>query len=212
MLAIDYDGLRDTPVATDPFAHVVVPRFIPPASLRAVLADLPPIAKRGSFPPDSLRLGPDARALVEALQGPTFRALVAERFDLDLADSPTMLTIRGRTEARDGRIHCDSIAKLVTILLYLNPGDGTFAGGGHEGHLRLLRGPDDIEDYAVEVPPTDGTLLVFPNGPTTWHGHRPFVGQRYAIQLNYMASDSLARSEMRRHRFSAFVKRLTAAA
>jgi hypothetical protein len=211
MLAIDYDRLRDTKVATDPFAHVVVPHFIPPEALRAVLVDLPPIAKRGSFPPGSLRLGPNAHALVEALQGPTFRAIVAERFDLDLTDAPTMLTIRGRTEARDGRIHCDSIAKRVTILLYLNPGDGAFAGG-HEGHLRLLRGPDDIEDYAVEVPPTDGTLLIFPNGPTTWHGHRPFVGQRYAIQLNYMASDSLARSEMRRHRFSAFVKRLTAAA
>lgn len=209
-LTLDYDALRTTPVATDPFAHVVVPRFVPPDSLRAVLADMPPIAKRGSFPAESLRLGPAARALSDEMQGPVFRSIVAERFGLDLRDAPTMLTIRGRTEARDGRIHCDSTAKRVTILLYLNPGDSGFAG--HEGKLRLLRGPHDLEDFAVEVPPVDGTLLIFPNGPTTWHGHHSFVGRRYAIQMNYMASDALARSELRRHRLSAFVKRLTAAA
>jgi SM-20-related protein len=62
------------------------------------------------------------------------------------------------------------------------------------------------------VPPVNGTLLVFPNSDTTWHGHKQFVGQRYAIQLNYMTADSLARSEIRRHKFSAFVKRLTRAA
>ena len=210
MLTIDYDKLRTTPLATEPFLHVVVPQFVPPGMLHGVLADLPPINKRGSFPPDSLRLGPQARVLVEALEGPTFREIVADRFKLDLSDAPTMLTIRGRTEARDGRIHCDSTAKRVTILLYLNPADGSF-NDGHDGRLRLLRGPTDIEDYAVEVPPTDGTLLIFPNGPTTWHGHHSFVGRRYAIQLNYMTSDGTARSELRRHRLSAFVKRLTAA-
>ena len=76
----------------------------------------------------------------------------------------------------------------------------------------LLRGPTDLEDFAVEVPPVNGTLLVFPNGPTTWHGHRRFVGQRYSVQLNYMTTDDKARSELRRHRISAFVKRLTQAA
>jgi SM-20-related protein len=32
------------------------------------------------------------------------------------------------------------------------------------------------------------------------------------VQLNYMTSDDKARSELRRHRFSALVKRLTQAA
>jgi SM-20-related protein len=64
----------------------------------------------------------------------------------------------------------------------------------------------------VEVPPVDGTLLVFPNGPTTWHGHKPFVGQRYVLQMNYMTTSTKAKAEMRRHHVSAFVKRLTRAA
>ena len=81
-----------------------------------------------------------------------------------------------------------------------------------DGCLRLLRGPDNLDDYVVEVPPVNGTLLVFPNGPSAWHGHRRFVGQRHSMQLNYMTTDTKARSELRRHRISAFVKRLTMAA
>lgn len=210
MIDLDFDRLRDTPVATDPFTHVVVPHFVPPAELDRVLADLPPLNKRGSFPPDSVRLGPAARDLMTAMEGPDLRAAIAERFGLDLAGAPTMVTLRGWTSERDGRIHCDSLAKRVTVLLYLNrPGD---AWSRQDGCLRLLRGPTDLEDYAVEVPPVDGTLLIFPNGPTTWHGHRQFVGPRYSMQLNYMTTDDKARSEMRRHRISAFVKRLTRAA
>jgi hypothetical protein len=210
MVDLDYARLRATPVASDPFPHVVVPQFVPPAALGQVLGDIPPLNKRGSFPPDAVRLGPAARALMTALEGSAMRAAIAERFALDLSDAPTMVTLRGWTSERDGRIHCDSLAKRVTVLLYLNrPGD---AWSRQEGCLRLLRGQDDLEDYAVEVPPVDGTLLIFPNGPTTWHGHRQFVGPRYSVQLNYMTTDQKARSEMRRHRISAFVKRLTRAA
>ncbi len=210
MIALNFDELSETPVETEPFPHLVVPGFVPPAALRDVLAALPPLNKRGSFPPDSVRLGAAARELVEQMEGDRLRDLIAARFDLDLDGAPTMLTLRGWTSDRDGRIHCDSTAKRVTVLLYLN--QETEAFGRQEGCLRLLRGPDDLEDYAVEVPPVNGTLLVFPNGASAWHGHRKFVGKRYSIQLNYMTTDQKARSELRRHRLSAFVKRLTMAA
>lgn len=209
-MELDYAALRAAPVATDPFPHIVVPDFVPREVLRGVFADLPPMARRGSFPLDALALGPQARALMDELEGPRLRQAIADRFGLALADAPTMVTLRGWTNERDGNIHCDSLAKRVTVLLYLNP--ATDAWAQHEGCLRLLRGPDDLEDYAVEVPPVNGTLLVFPNGPTTWHGHRRFIGQRYSVQLNYMTTDAKARSELRRHRLSAFVKRLTRAA
>ncbi len=209
MIQLDYAALRTTPVNSDPFAHVVVPGFLPADQLAAVTADLPPIEKGGSFPPGAVRLGPGARSLMEALEGPEMRQAIAERFDLALDDAPTMLTLRGWTREKDGRIHCDSTTKRVTVLLYLNR-EGAY--GDHQGCLRLLRGPENLEDYAVEVPPVNGTLLAFPNGPTTWHGHKTFVGQRYSVQLNYMTTDATARSELRRHKFSALVKRLTNAA
>ncbi len=210
MIELDFPALKSTPVNPDPFPHLVVPNFVPPAALAEVVRDLPPIAKGGSFPPEAVRLGPRAQALMAALEGLTMRDAIAERFGLDLRDAPTMLTVRGRTRDKDGRVHCDSTAKRVTVLLYLNPRTDAFAE--HQGCLRLLRGPDDLEDFAVEVPPVNGTLLVFPNGPASWHGHRRFVGERYSVQLNYMTTDQLARAELRRHRISAFVKRLTRAA
>lgn len=210
MITLDFARLAATPVATDPFPHVVVPWFVPPAALDAVRADLPALAKRGSFPVSSVRLGPNAAALMRAMEGPELRDAIATLFGLDLRDAPTMVTLRGWTDERDGQIHCDSRAKRVTVLLYLNRDADAFAR--QEGCLRLLRNGTDLDDFAVEVPPTNGTLLVFPNGPGAWHGHRRFTGPRYSIQLNYMTSDAKARSELRRHRLSAFVKRLAPAA
>jgi hypothetical protein len=178
--------------------------------LGQVVQELPALTKGGSFPTGGLRLGGAARALVAELESDRFRAAVAEKFGLALDNAPVMVTLRGQSREKDGRIHCDSTAKRVTVLLYLNP--DTEAWAKQEGCLRLLRSPDDIEDYAVEVPPVNGTLLVFPNGPTTWHGHKQFVGRRYVIQLNWMTTDDKARYELRRHKVSAFMKRLTRAA
>jgi hypothetical protein len=202
----DYAALTQAPVCAEPFTHIMVPHFIRQDDLPRLFASLPAIHSGGSFPPQSLGLTPLMQALVREMEGPEMRQIIARKLNLDLDTAPSMLTIRGRTREKDGRIHTDSLAKRVTILLYLNP------AGPHwekqEGCLRLLRGPHDIEDYAKEVQPVDGTLLIFPNGPTTWHGHKQFVGERYTIQLNYMTEDAKARSELRRHKLSAFAKKL----
>ena len=207
---LDLDRLAATEISRKPFAHVIVRNFVPPAALAAVARDLPDLARRGSFPIASLQMGPHASGFISAIEGPEFRRAIATKFSLDLDDAPTMVTLRGQSRERDGKIHCDSKAKRVTVLLYLNLPEAAWAR--QEGCLRLLRGPDDIEDYAVEVPPVDGTLLAFPNGPTTWHGHKEFIGRRTVVQLNYMTNDLAAQVELRRHRLSAFVKRLTLAA
>ena len=207
---IDIDALADAEVARAPFDHVVVRDFVPPAALARVVADLPDISAGGSFPTDALRLGPTAAALMAEMAGAPLREAIASKFGLALDGAPTMVTLRGRSREKDGRIHRDSDSKRVTVLLYLNPASADWAAKG--GSLRLLRNEDDIEAYDVEVPPTDGTLLVFPNGPNTWHGHKQHVGRRYVVQLNYMTADARARHELRRHRWSAFVKRLTGAA
>lgn len=210
MTELAYDRFAAIPVAADPFRHVIVPEFVPPEALDRVVAGLPGLERRGSFPIGSLRFGPAAAELMTELEGPRFRQAIADKFALDLDDAPTMLTLRGASTERDGLIHRDSAAKRVTVLLYLNP--ATAAWARHEGCLRLLRRSDDLEDFVVEVPPANGTLLVFPNAANAWHGHKRFIGRRYVVQLNYMTTDSAARSELRRHRFSALVKRLTQAA
>ncbi len=208
---LDFEAFRAAGIATEPYPHILVPNFVKPVALREVVAALPRLRGRGSFPIAALPLGPAAQAVVRGLEGEAFRGITAEKFGLDLAAAPLMTTLRGNANERDGNIHTDSIAKRVTILLYLNPGSGNVFAD-QKGCLRLLRSSSNLEDYAVEVPPVDGTLLVFPNSPTAWHGHKVFIGQRYVIQMNYMTTGGRARSELRRHQFSAFVKRLRSVA
>ena len=76
------------------------------------------------------------------------------------------------------------------------------------GRLRLLRSPDNLEDMIAEVPPDEGTLLIFRNQPNAWHGFHPFEGPRRVIQLNWVTSKSVVRREQFRHKVSAFFKRL----
>jgi hypothetical protein len=203
---LDYEALAATPVSETPFRHVVVPNFLPPDARARVVQDFPPKGRGGSFPPGALRLGETAAQLMQELEGPRLRTAIAEKFGLDLHNAPCMLTARVQTREKDGQIHRDSDCKRVTALLYLNPDREEFADAS--GCLRLLRNAEDLEDYAVEVPPTHGTFLVFPNSPDAWHGHKTYVGPRFSVQLNYMTDDQRARSELMRHRLSAVVKRV----
>jgi SM-20-related protein len=207
---IDIERLNATPVSDMPFHHVIVPHFVCTEKLDGVVGDLPDMRGRGSYPVESLKFGPAAFALMQALRSVALKQAIEEKFSLKLDDAPTMITLRGNSTERDGQIHRDSVAKRVTVLLYLNPANAAWTR--QEGCLRLLRNGENLDDYAAEVPPVDGTLLVFPNGPTTWHGHKQFIGKRYVVQLNYMTNDLKARAELRRHRLSALVKRLAPAA
>ena len=203
----DLDAFAATPLATEPFPYLVVPGFMPRAALAAVAGDYPRIDKPGSFPTSELSFGPQFRALLEALEGPELRAAFATKFAMDLGGLPTMVTVRGRAQRKDGRIHCDSKSKLITVLLYLN--ESWEAPGGR---LRLLRSRDSLADCIVEVPPVEGTLLAFKVTPNSWHGHEPIEGERRVIQLNWVRDADVVRHEQARHRFSAKLKRLFAPA
>jgi SM-20-related protein len=198
---LDLDRLRAVPLQHDPFDFVVVEEFVPAAPLPAILADFPRVRGAGSFPVESLDYGPSFAGLVAALTGPALARAIAEKFAVDLAGRPTMLTVRGYGDGKDGRIHTDSATKIITLLLYLNP-----AWEPREGRLRLLRGPDDLEDCACEVVPLAGTMLAFRRGPRSFHGHRPFIGERRARQLNWVTDEGVVRRERARHRWSARIK------
>lgn len=202
---IDLAALAATPAARAPFDHVVVPGFVPPTALEAVNADFPEIAEAGSFPAGALAYGPAFAGLLAALEGEELRRALEAKFGLELAPGATLVTVRGRVRARDGRIHTDSPSKLLTVLVYLNR---AWAQPG--GRLRLLRSGDDIEDCVVEVAPEGGTLVAFPCGPDAWHGHLPAEGERRSLQLNWLTSPAVARREAARHRLSAGLKRVLA--
>jgi hypothetical protein len=167
-----------------------------------VLSGFPAIEKGGSFPESELAVGPAFAGLLAELRGPELREAVAEKFAIDLTGKPTMVTVRGQARAKDGRIHTDTEAKIVTVLLYLNRG---WKDAG--GRLRLLRSSSSLDDYFAEVSPEAGTAVFFRCTDNAWHGHTPYVGERRAIQLNWVADEEVVRREESRHRFSARLKK-----
>jgi len=201
--SVDLDALRAAPVARSPFPYFIVPRFVNAAALDAIRADFPAIQQAGSFPLSTLRYGPAFAAFMDEIQSAAMAAAVGGKLGMDLSASPTMVTVRGQSRAADGKIHTDSRTKLVTALIYMND-----SWESPKGRLRLVRTQSDLNDVIAEVPPEQGTLLVFRNDPIAWHGFEPFSGPRRVIQLNWVTDASVVRREQARHRLSAFFKRL----
>jgi hypothetical protein len=202
-LPIDLDLFDAATVTREPFAFAMVPRFVKPELLPAINADYPLVTHPGSFPLPSLNYGPAFAALMQALQGPDFARAVERKLGVDLKGRPTMVTARGQSAARDGQIHTDSRTKLITVLIYMNN-----EWEAKAGRLRLLRGPDNLDDVIAEVPPDEGTLLIFKNEPNAWHGFHAFEGPRRVIQLNWVTDKGVVWREQTRHKISAFFKRL----
>lgn len=203
MSLLNIDAFKEAALQTEPFEYLTVPGFVKKDRMGAILADYPQIEKGGSFPLIALDYGPVFKALCEELQGETLRKAFAEKFEMDLAERPTTLTVRGYCRAKDGKIHTDSDSKLITVLVYLN--EDWEADGGR---LRLLKSSDSLDDVITEVPPEAGSMVCFRNRKNAWHGHGSFDGVRRVLQLNWVTDEAAVRQSERRHRRSAFWKKL----
>lgn len=203
MPVLDLEAFDATPLMREPYDHIIVPGFIRAEAVAAIDADFPPISNHGSFPVGTLKYGPAFAALLDEFAAPETRDGFARKFDVDLSGRPLMTTVRGQCRAKDGRIHTDSTTKIITGLIYMNTG-----WEAEGGRLRVLRSAHDMEDYAAEVPPAAGTLLAFRRSDRSYHGHKPHVGPRRSLQINWVTSAAVVRQEQARHRFSARLKSL----
>jgi SM-20-related protein len=204
-LPIDVEAVSRASVVREPFPYLMVPHFVRAVAIEAINADFPPVTHPGSFPLPTLSYGPAFQSFMDAIRGPAFTRAVSEKLGMDLSGRPTMVTVRGQSAARDGQIHTDSKSKLVTVLIYMND-----KWESPTGRLRLLRSHDNLDDVIAEVPPDEGTLLVFRNAPNAWHGFEAFDGPRRVIQLNWVTNGRVVWWEQTRHKVSAFFKRLRA--
>jgi hypothetical protein len=197
------EAFRATPLVKEPFEHLIVSGFVGPAALAAINADYPKISTSGSFPVDQVGYGPSFQTLLDELESDAFREAFEEKFGLDLSGRPTVTTVRGRCDARDGKIHTDSTSKIITVLIYMNESWEQACG-----RLRLLRSADNLNDIITEVPPVAGTMLAFKRSDNSWHGHEPFAGERRVIQFNWLTSEGNRQIAMLRHHTSASFKRV----
>jgi hypothetical protein len=200
---IDPASLRRATVFHEPFSFLFAQDLLSAPALESVRADFPEIDRPGLFPLSALSYGPNFAALVDELLEPEVEQALGAALGVDLSGRRRMVTVRGRCRMRDGRIHTDNADKVAAALLYLN--DQWDAEGGR---LRLLRNGVDIDDMVAEVPPRAGTLLAFKRSENSWHGHKPYAGERRYIMVNWMARPAAAERELARHKLSARAKSL----
>jgi hypothetical protein len=186
---IDVARLEVSKAETEPVPHLLVPKFLCPDALESVVNDFPKVTEPRNHAIGKLEYGPAFAQLLEELAEPEWIQILGEKLGVpNLHDLPFNTTVRGFCEASDGHIHTDHWSKVVTVLIYPNQ---EWAAEG--GRLRILRSPRDLDDYATEVAPVDGTLLAFRRSSRSFHGHKRYVGPRKLIQISWLRRSPLAR-------------------
>ena len=181
---IKLDALKDAQVHQIPYPYFVVDNVIDESEVKAVIQDFPKITHGGSFNLDDVEIKPNFDRFLKSLDTPEFRQILTEKFQVNVMEHPMMITLRGYSRQKDGRIHTDSKSKLLTILIYLNE-----SWDAPTGRLRILNSQHDINDYAAEVDSGPGTLVAFKVTDNGWHGYIPYEGQRQSIQINFLTSE-----------------------
>ncbi|GEM_PF-1246044 len=183
---LDSEVLRLARVSDDPYEHLFAENVIRADRGAALIQDLPAMLRTGSYSPKRLSFGPAFQELLRDLNSPEFRRLVEEKFAVDLGWCEAVTTVRGWCGDADGNVHTDIERKVITLLLYLNPG-----WQSPDGRLRLLRSPN-LNDYAGEIAPEFGNLLIFRRSNRSWHGHTIYHGPRLSVQHNWVKPRMLA--------------------
>ena len=200
----DLEALDEAPVKEHPYRYLVVPGFVRPDALAAIRRDYPDINKIGPVEPHEVASGPGFKAMVRALGSPEVAQHFARKFGADILGTPTVFKIRKYEGPQGGYIHTDSRSKLVSVLIYFNA-----EWHAEGGRLRVLRSATDLDDYAEEIPPLDGTLVAFRRCDHSFHGYKPYNGERRMIQMNYVDPAKLKKKDPGMGRRAArFVKSL----
>ena len=197
MKFVDPGAIDNAILQSDPFDYFVAPLFIPANALARINADYPLIESAANHDLESLKYGAAFAKFIEELTGDEVRNKIANKFDLNLDQSHTTITVRKYCEKTDGNIHTDHRSKILTVLVYFNE-DWPHEGG----RLRFLHSNEDIENYAAEIEPQGGTLLAFRRTDHSWHGHKQFVGERRMLQLNYLQNSMLSTIHQKVNRLS----------
>jgi len=191
---IDLDVIARATVFRDPYTYLVVNDFLRREAVQTLRQDFPPITKPGFLTVDDVMLSGSFKQLIEELEGPELAELLSIKFGRDLKPHPRLTTVRKFSQVKDGRIHTDGESKLATFLVYMNDvwtDDGA-------GRLRVLRSSTDFDDMAAEISPVMGSAFGFLRSDNSWHGHKPFLGERRVVQVTWLRdADALQRKKSR---------------
>lgn len=199
---VDLDAIRGAKLSDDPYPRFQGRNFLRPDAIDDLRRDFPAITKPGFLTVEEKALRGRFRILIEELEGSAVTDALSEKFGMDLRPFPRLTTIRKFSQAKDGRPHTGGESKIMTLLVYLN--DEWPDGGA--GRLRVLRGPDDFDDMVEEVPPTMGTVFGFLRRDNSWHGHKPFAGERRVVQVAWLRDAKELERKKKRNAFAQVLK------
>lgn len=197
------DALKNAEVASTPYPYFVVENALADSEVQAVIQDFPKIEQGGSFNIEDVEIKPNFDRFLKSLDTPEFRQILTDKFDVNVMEHPMMITLRGYSRQKDGRIHSDSKSKLLTVLIYLNE-----SWDAPNGRLRILNDDKDINNYVTEINAGPGSLVAFKVTDNGWHGYIPYEGQRQSIQINFLTSEKANAKHKFFHGLSAKVKKI----
>lgn len=201
MSVLDIDVIRNANLKTDPYEYMIGQNFVRAEAADGLRKSFPDFRTPGFHPvPDELMKGAFGEAIRE-LKSPEMSEVLSEKFGIDFAPFPRFVTVRKISAAHEGRIHCDSESKVMSLLVYLNDG-----WSSPDGRLRVLRQEKSFDDYEAEVDPRFGEVFAFMRRDHSWHGHTPFVGERRVIQVAWLRSQDEIDRKSKRHKVSGLLK------
>lgn len=188
-------AVEEAAVRREPFPYLVAGNMLRKEAVEALKNDFPEIGKPGFFPLSTLKREGAFDELLTQMEA-ELAPVLTRKLGLELRDKPHMVTIRKWSAAKDGRIHNDGEAKIATCLVYLNESWDKNEDGGR---FRVLCDNKSFDsDTVEEVSPDFGNMVAFARTENSWHGHKPFVGERRVIQITWLRSrDDLKRKEKR---------------
>jgi hypothetical protein len=199
---IDLDVIRNAPTAREPYPHFMASGFLRREAIPDLRRDFPDIHKPGFLTVQDVDLRGSFKRLIEEIEGSALAQALSAKLGLDLDPYPRLTTIRRLSQLKDGRIHTDSESKLATFLVYMND---EWADDG-AGRLRVLRGPEDFDDMVAEVSPTMGSVFGFRRADNSWHGHKPFAGERRVVQVTWLRDASELERKKKRNAIAQIFK------
>ena len=204
MQFLNMEAIAEATVQREPYPYLVAHGVLAPKTMPIINNDFPNIKKAGFFPLSEMSRSGAFDLLLKDLENPGLADILSAKFGIDLQDKPRLITVRKWSAAKDGRIHNDGVAKVVNSLIYLND---SWPEGEDGGRFRVMRSDKSFDDMAAEVAPSYGTFLAFVRTDNSWHGHKPFVGERRVIQTTWLRSWEDYERKEKRGRFSFLLKR-----
>jgi SM-20-related protein len=202
MRVINLNSVKDANYAKDPYDFILGSDFLKEDTINGLRRDFPDIVKPGYLTVDEVNLHGHFKTLIDELEGPELTEELSRKFGKDLHQFPRLTTIMKRSQPKYGAIHTDGASKVMTLLVYMN--DEWNQGDG--GRLRVLYDEKNFEPYAAEVPPTMGTMFAFLRSDNSWHGHRPFTGERKVVQVAWVKSQADIDRKRKNNKVAQFFK------